>query len=111
MSGARSAPEILLRLLRQCKTFAVHFFQNHVAAALQKNVAGFVADFDRVVAFARFAQNLCPIRMRNQGIQMNFAILDLGKCADRHLATAAQLVQQSPFARSRAPRRRVIELC
>src|ERR1035438_10180872 len=45
-----------LRLLRQCKTFSVDFFENNIAASSEKSFANFFAQTYGFIAFASFAQ-------------------------------------------------------
>src|SRR5712692_11820159 len=98
-----------LRLLRHGETGSVNLFEYRISASAEQRFAYFIAQPHGIVTFAGFPQNFRSVRMCNQRIQANAAVLNFGESTDWNLATASQSVEQGALASGSGARGGVIQ--
>src|ERR1700685_846529 len=85
-------------LLRDGDSLPVNFFEDRISAALEQGFADRFSQLYRVVAVTRLAQNLEAVRVGHDCFEMQPSVANLGKSADRYLASATEFVEQSSLA-------------
>ena len=82
---------------------------DRIAALAQQGFAYGFSELYGIFTLSRFPQYFRSIGTRHHCFQMQPAVDHFRQRSDRHLATAAHLVQQGPFAGGRHARRPVIK--
>jgi hypothetical protein len=80
-------------LLRYRDAASVNGFENGVSATPQKRLSDFASQLHGIVSVARLAENLRAIRVCDDRIQMQASTSDLCRRTNRHLASAAELIE------------------